>query len=390
MTFDGNKQSLNDHSQSMSLEENIFISKQSLHEKFNANSVAFVKKILTDHLTKQMNNSSISGLESFSAVYLQDSTKFKLPHSAKNIYPGYHQAGASIQLTIDIKNNQFSNISIHPETYNDVNEAANLNYLEEGSLMIRDLGYFSVKGFKAILEKKSFFLSRLQPKTVLYKNSDKSSERLDIVDLIDNMRINNISSIEKDLFITYAKIPARVCFFLVPDLVREKRIREARKYAKSRGWTMSKEFEIWASFSAYITNVDKEKLPLSIVKEIYKKRWQIELIFKTWKSFYNIQKYKSVKIERIECYLYATLLKIIIHWKIMNIAQKCIDKFKENISFIKFIKAMLSMEKIIFEMIKGVEKSIFILIETLLKIQKKMVKKEPKLKHLRVSLCNTK
>jgi hypothetical protein len=380
MTFDGNKQSLNDHSHAMSLEENIFISKQSIHQKFNANSVAFVKKILADHLTKQIDISSLPGFDNFSAVYIQDSTKFKLPHSAKNSYPGYHQAGASIQLTMDIKNNEFNSISIHPETYNDAKEASNLTCLREGSLIIRDLGYFSVEGFKAISAKGSFFLSRLQPKTVLYKDESKSSERFDIADLLASMKKKEITSIEKELYITYAKIPARVCFFLVPDNIREKRIREARKYAKSRGWNMSKEYEMWAGFNAFITNADNEKLPLDLIKDVYKIRWQIELIFKTWKSFYNIQKYKSMKIERIECYLYASLLKIIIDWRIMNIARRYLDAFKENISFIKFIKVMISIEKIIYDMIKGVKESISILIQTLLQIQKKMVTKEPKLK----------
>ena len=41
---------------------------------------------------------------------------------------------------------------------------------------------------------------------------------------------------------------------------------------------------------------------------LYKIRWQIELVFKTWKSIVSIHKIKSAKIERLMCEVYGKLI----------------------------------------------------------------------------------
>ena len=65
-------------------------------------------------------------------------------------------------------------------------------------------------------------------------------------------------------------------------------------------------------YNMFVTNAPKEQLPLEAVRYAYRLRWQIELVFKTWKSTFNIDKVKQMSIFRFECHLYATLISILL------------------------------------------------------------------------------
>ncbi|MGG0447858.1 transposase, partial [Bacillus mycoides] len=51
-------------------------------------------------------------------------------------------------------------------------------------------------------------------------------------------------------------------------------------------------------------------VPMKQVHELYSLRWQIEIVFKTWKSLFDIDHCRTVKQERIECHLYGKLIAI--------------------------------------------------------------------------------
>ncbi|NBW34917.1 MAG: IS4 family transposase [Cytophagia bacterium] len=384
--FDESKQSLNDHVIQLNTNHDTIIQKQSLDERFNKNASEFVRQVLLEQLSSSIQYQQLPALDFFSNVYLQDSTKFKLPHRFKNKYPGYHQAGASIQLTADIKKNNFTRLSIHPETYNDSNECENVDWLPKGSFLIRDLGYFSAKGFKSIEENESYFLSRLQPRSALFIKRGEEFIRFDIEKLLRRMKKYNIHFYDEILFMNREiKFPVRVCFFIVPKSIRDNRLRSKKKLMKGRGWNQSKEYSSWSWFNAYITNAGSDKISTEEIISFYKYRWQIELIFKTWKSNYRLGSMKTMKVERMECYLYALLLKTLLHRNIVNLYCNSISKdalHELDISVIKVTKLMIFFDKLIYKIICRVDGSIQMLSEALEKLDKSILKKEIKKKQV--------
>jgi hypothetical protein len=71
-------------------------------------------------------------------------------------------------------------------------------------------------------------------------------------------------------------------------------------------------------------------------------RWQIELVFKVWKSVASVHKIKKAKRERIECHLYGKLLWVMLGW---NIFWKITNQIKDRCKALSFNKMMKNLRK---------------------------------------------
>ena len=119
------------------------------------------------------------------------------------------------------------------------------------------------------------------------------------------------------VFIGDDKIPVTMTVEIVPEAVRERRIRNAVKNHNKKGYKTSEEYKFLTRFSLFITNIPKEDIPPRIISILYRIRWQIELIFKIWKSIFCINRITSMKFKRWLCLLYVRLLMMIINWNII-------------------------------------------------------------------------
>jgi len=87
-----------------------------------------------------------------------------------------------------------------------------------------------------------------------------------------------------------------------------------------------------------VTNAPWEWVPMEQVHELYTVRWQIEIVFKTWKSLFDIDHCRTVKRERIECHLYGKLIAIFLcSSTIFKIRQLLLQKKQIELSEYKAI-----------------------------------------------------
>lgn len=265
----------------------------------------------------------------FTKVLIADSSKFSIPAQYIKDYPGFGgwkngSALMNIQYAFDLKGGNWENLELTKATQNDQSHSKKtLNDIKSGELHIRDLGYVTMGYLTRIVSEKAFFLNRLPPKTKPVEcGTDKA---IDWTKLYQKMQDNRNTHFTANVVIGTSKEPfeCRLIAVPVPDKVWNERIRKAQKHAKSKGLCLSQEYKARCRFSIFITNVGEQVLKANDVIQLYRLRWQIELVFKTWKSLLGIQKVKAVKKERFECQLIARFIWILINWKIF----KCFDVF---------------------------------------------------------------
>jgi IS4 transposase len=111
-----------------------------------------------------------------------------------------------------------------------------------------------------------------------------------------------------------------------------------------KGKNLSKERLELCDLNMYITNTTEEKLPHKKVREYYSLRWQIEIIFKAWKTVYKIDKVKKMKIERFECINYGAMILIMLTTDLLAYCKYLMYvKGNKEISELKSYKIMKSV-----------------------------------------------
>lgn len=319
------------------------ISKQGLDQRMNGHAVAFVRGLLEKQLTYQVSqNLDVGLMKHFNRVCIKDSTKFDIHEQLEEWFPGFKgcasSASACVQYEFDLKRGQVIDLDITPGNRPDVKDAKEKTWnIRENDLIIRDLGYFSLDILSKAKQAGAYFLSRLNLKTNVYEQINNVFIELDFGKLYRYMKQNEINRMEKQVFIGKEnKLPVRLFIELMPDQVYEQRVRKVKAFNKKKGHKTSTEYTDRARLNLFITNASEQILTARAIPLFYKVRWQIELIFRVWKSTFGIHITRKMKIDRFLCLLYSKLLLIMINWEI-------ILAFRNNI-YVK-TKKYLSIDK---------------------------------------------
>jgi len=333
--FDHSQLSLQECCNDLAQQHHKSLSKVGLHKRFNPKSLDFLKAVLAEQMASKMNLSiAAEKWEPFSAVKISDSCKFVLPVQYNEDYPGYKSFGnvssiMNMQYAFDLKHGDWENLEFTKATENDQSHSnKTLDRINKGELHIRDLGFITMTYLAEVINENAYFLNRLNPQ---WKPVQKSTgKRIDWVALYEKMGSSSESHFETMVTIGKGKgaFDCRLIAVAVPEDVWSERIRIAQQKMKSMGSELTDEYKSRCRFSIFITNTDEKTLKAADVIELYHLRWQIELIFKNWKSLLGIHKVKAVKKERLECQLIARFIWILLNWKIFQ----CIDTFIQKSS----------------------------------------------------------
>ncbi|MGK8688725.1 IS4 family transposase [Bacillus cereus] len=352
----------------------VLISPEGPNQRFNATAVQFLQQLLAELLNQKLSSTKLISspyTSIFKRIRILDSTAFQLPDVFSSVYPGAggcsHTAGVKIQLEYDLLSGQFLHIHTgsgkqHDRTYGSLcapTVAAN-------DLCIRDLGYFHLKDLQYIQDKKAYYISRIKSNTRIYqKNSTpdyfqdgrikKGTEyiQIDMEVLMNSLQPGQICEIF-DAFVGMTdKVPTRVIVHRLTKEQQQKRLQDQTVREKKKGMKYSPRSKRLSGINVYMTNTPTDIVPMGQVHDRYSLRWQIEILFKTWKSFFHIHHCKKIKRERLECHLYGQLIAILLCSSIMFQMRKLLlTKKKQELSEYKAIYMIKDYFSLLFRSIQ--------------------------------------
>ena len=255
-------------------------------------------------------------LARFSAVLIMDSTTISLPEALASVWVGCggrvdqgSQSALKLTVRLDLCTGRLEALPGDGRAQ-DKSSPLQTAALLPDALRITDLGFWSLAVLRQIAEQQAYFLSRLHLQTVVFA---PDGERLDLVTWLPQQKRRRLS-LAVTLGVT-ERLPARLLAVRVPNRVAAARRDAILADAKRAGETPSARKLALADWTLLVTNAPPILISISDALVLARARWQIELLFKLWKSHGQLDDWRSADPHRILCEVYAKLTALIIqHW----------------------------------------------------------------------------
>jgi Transposase DDE domain len=298
----------------------IHISAPALQQRMTERTVTLLQELVEVALKRfrQPTRLPEAILKHFSAVNIVDSSLIQLPDHLQTYFRGSRKrrspAEMKVQLSFEYLSGNLNAIELQSGTNPDQNCELPVAWATPASLTLVDLGYFKKSHWADIDQADGYFISRLQTQTGLLAQAE--SEHL--IDLPSFLSTLPEPQGEVKVYLKANRTFAvRLVYASLPVEVVAERRRKAKLNAKRRGKTCSQRHLDLLAWALFITNVPADWLSPQQIMLVYRVRWQVELVFKLWKSQACLDTIGSYGLTRVLCQLYARLLGLILfHWHV--------------------------------------------------------------------------
>ncbi len=297
------------------------LSCQGLDQRFTPQAVALVQAVLQEALQRTFTATAapLHLLSRFAGTYVFDSTTISLPASLAVLLPGCGGSGpddgaaaCKLHLCLELSGGGLEELTLTDGRTNDLECPVAHRPLPEGALRLADLGFYDLALLQRYSDEGVFWISRLHAGTTLRDADDRKYKVLEF------LRAQPGPRVESWVRLGAQNVAARLLAVRVPEEVANRRRHKLRRRASKRGQGISAERLALCDWDILITNVPAERLTLAEVWAVRGVRWQVELLFKVWKSEGRLDETRARKPYRVLCELLAKLLALVVqHWLLL-------------------------------------------------------------------------
>jgi hypothetical protein len=252
-------------------------------------------------------------LQRFTSVRVHDSTTMSLPDALTSTWRGCGNAtdrgtaGLKCGVQIDLLTGALCGLDLVDGRSSDHTLPVQHAPMPVGSLRLADLGFYNLDVLGQIHAAGGYWISRVQSNTLVAYPGGKPQPLISVLNDLGSMPTWDANVIIGGHTTLYARLVVR----RVPKEVADQRRRRVHAEAKANGRSPANAALALADWNVAITNVPRSMLSLAEALVLLRLRWQIELLFKLWKSHGRVDEWRTNNPIRILCEVYAKLIGLV-------------------------------------------------------------------------------
>ena len=296
-----------------------------VHKRFTKACAHFLHAILeemTNVVVEADREVPVEVLSRFEAVVLEDSSTIALPNELATCWqgcggaPGEGHAAIKLHVRWELKRGGLQGPKLTHGRTSDRSSPFKEEALPAGSLYLADLGYLDWGSIAARRAAGSYTLTRAQSRTMYWTVEGKPLK-------LDPLLPQQVGQ-TKDLWVRVAdahRYLMRLLIIRVPEEVAKRRRADLEAEALRRNRPLRQRAWELADWTILLTDAPVHLLSFQESLVLLRERWQMEMLYKLWKHYGQLDEWHTANQWRILCELYAKLIGLLLqHWLIILFA----------------------------------------------------------------------
>jgi hypothetical protein len=301
---------------------------QALDQRFTPATTRCLAEVLTAALQRVVaaTPAAVPLLRRFAGVYVFDTTTVGLPAGLAALFPGCGgtgpedgQAALKVHACLELGTGRLS-LDFGPGRQPDVRSPLARGPLPEGALRLADRGFFDLGVLQDYTDQGVFWITRVPARLVV---QPARGPALPLADFLGRQQRDAL-----DLSVRVGaggRLACRLVARRAPAAVVAKRQAKLLQQAKKKGRKVSAAQQALCGWTIYLTSLSAEQLRWEELWVLARARWQIELLFKLWKSDGGLETSRGQRPERVLSEVYAKLIgQVVQQWVLVTCAGPCV------------------------------------------------------------------
>ena len=297
------------------------VSRQAVEQRYSPAAVAYFQNAFQQTMQASLNWQPASPMahqleQHFSALNLCDSTVLACDPSLAALFPGCGGGGSAASIKVllcyEYLQGRLNVLDLLPGKCSDQGKAQRVvQSIPRRGLGLFDAGFYHGTALQELQERGGYFVIPWPHNVSVWAQGNQGQwHRVNVAEHLrqTSETVVELSSVRLGTDQAGQLHAVRLVAYRLKEERANRRRAALREKARTLGRTPTAEALELAGWLMLITNASAQKLPARVLGFLYRVRWQIELVFKQFKSVLGLDSSDTTDENRLQCEVWARLL----------------------------------------------------------------------------------